>query len=94
MNDKYKMFKNFLHNELGIEKADIREWIKESVQEEVKKVVAEAYDKFNMETIISKEVNRIVREPYGNFNKTITEAITKEILKNFEIKILGKGEVK
>ncbi len=27
--EKYKMFKQFMHNELGITKEDIREWVKE-----------------------------------------------------------------
>jgi hypothetical protein len=26
-NDKWSMFKNYMHNELGITKEDIREWI-------------------------------------------------------------------
>jgi hypothetical protein len=32
--DKYTLFKNFMHNELGISREDIREWVKESVKEE------------------------------------------------------------
>ena len=35
-NDKWVMFRNYMHNELGITKDDIREWIKESIHDEVK----------------------------------------------------------
>lgn len=31
-NDKWTMFKNYMHNELGITKDDIRAWLKEAVQ--------------------------------------------------------------
>lgn len=30
-NDKWSLFKNYLHNELGITKEDIREWLEEAV---------------------------------------------------------------
>lgn len=29
-NDKWTMFKNYIHNELGITKDDIRAWLKEA----------------------------------------------------------------
>ena len=46
-NNKYKMFKNFMMNELQITKEDIKEWIYESIKEGSKKVVKQAYGKFN-----------------------------------------------
>jgi len=49
--DKWKMFKNFLHNELGITCEDIREWIKESVREEARRLVAQEYEKFDIKKI-------------------------------------------
>lgn len=38
-NDKWSLFKNYLHNELGITKDDIREWLEEAVQEEARNEV-------------------------------------------------------
>ena len=35
--DKWLMFKNYMHNELGITKEDIRQWIDDSVKNEAKK---------------------------------------------------------
>ncbi len=36
--DKWVMFRNYMHNELGITKEDIRMWINEAVKEEAKKM--------------------------------------------------------
>lgn len=43
-NEKYKMFKNFMFNEMGISKEDIRDWIKEAVQEEAQKLANNAFE--------------------------------------------------
>lgn len=56
VNDKYKMFKNFMHNELGISKEDIREWVRESIKEEVKNIVTQAYGKCNIENEVRKAI--------------------------------------
>jgi len=37
--DKWLLFKNYLHNELGITKEDIREWIDEAVRDEATKIM-------------------------------------------------------
>lgn len=57
-NDKWVMFRNYMHNELGITKDDIREWIKESIHDEVKNVVNQAYGKCNIEAAIKKEITQ------------------------------------
>ena len=52
-NDKWSLFKNYLHNELGITKEDIREWLEEAVQEEAKELQAQSgyYDELMNEVI-------------------------------------------
>jgi hypothetical protein len=39
--NRYKMFRNFLYNELGITKEDVMLWTKEAIQDEVKKLVGQ-----------------------------------------------------
>ncbi len=53
-NDKYKMFKNFLHNELEISREDIRDWIKDAVKDEVKRLVDNEYGKFSVRDYIKQ----------------------------------------
>jgi hypothetical protein len=54
--DKWSMFRNFMYNELGITKADIRIWIHEAVQEEAKKLVENSFNNFSVKREISKEL--------------------------------------
>ena len=53
-NEKWELFKNFLHNELGITKEDIREWVKEAVREEAVKLVNNTYGEFSPERVVKK----------------------------------------
>ena len=39
--DKYKAFRNYMVNELGVGKDDIRSWVIESIQEEAKKLLGQ-----------------------------------------------------
>lgn len=57
-NDKWVMFRNYMHNELGITKDDIREWIKESIHDEVKNVVKQAYGRCDIEGAIRREISQ------------------------------------
>ena len=90
MNDKYKMFKNFMHNELGISKEDIREWVRESIKEEVKNVVEQAHGKCNIEGEIRKAIKdndfwssdgRLKPEVYKSVCAEVGERICKEFIK-------------
>lgn len=48
------MFKNFMFNELGISKEDIRDWIKEAVHEEAQKLINNAFEFENPRTTLRK----------------------------------------
>ena len=83
MNDKYKMFKNFMFNELGITKDDIRFWVKEAVAEEARRVVAKTYEDFNVE----KALRDAITTPYSPIRKDIEEKAVRFLLHKFDIKI-------
>lgn len=54
--DKWVMFRNYMANELGITKEDIREWIMDAVHQEVKQTVNNAYGRCCLEDFIKKEI--------------------------------------
>ena len=54
VNNKYKMFKNFMFNELGISKEDIRDWIKEAIHEEAQKLINNAFEFENPRTTLRR----------------------------------------
>lgn len=54
--DKWVMFRNYMHNELGITKEDVRTWINEAVSEEAKKIVADSFQRENPEQLIKRVI--------------------------------------
>jgi len=52
MDNKWSMFKNYMHNELGITKDDIREWIQDAVEVEAKKLVHQTFSDFSPEKTV------------------------------------------
>lgn len=79
--DKYRMFKQFMHNELGITKEDIREWVKEAVREEAAKLIAKTYDDYD----VKREIRDMLRSPYDSIRKDITNAAATEICKHVKL---------
>ena len=75
------MFKQFMHNELGITKEDIREWVKESVREEAQRLVAKTYDNYD----VRREIRDMLRTPYDSIRKDITSAAADEICKHVKL---------
>lgn len=90
-NNKYKMFRNFMINELQISKEDIQFWCKEAIEKEIKGLIAQEYGKFSIEKIIKD----IVFENQGyftgkNLSDSIRDKVSKEFFKNLEINIKMK----
>ena len=79
--EKYKMFKQFMHNELGITKEDIREWVKESVREEAAKMIAKTYEDFD----VKREIRDLINSPYNSIRKNLLNACAAEIIKDFKL---------
>lgn len=86
-NDKWSLFKNYLHNELGITKEDIREWLEEAVQEEARKLIADSFKSYD----IRDRIDAAIKEFYGWGEKPLKTEIARElanrILEKVEIKI-------
>ena len=57
-NEKWVLFRNYLHNELGITKEDIREWLEEAIQQQAKEMVAQSFSKFSIQDRISEIVEK------------------------------------
>ena len=89
-NDKWNMFKNYMHNELGITKEDIRNWIQETIQKEIKLLVNNSYDNFNLNILIKNEIYSHDMWSDKNLRKDVKEAIAKGLIKNVELTVKEK----
>lgn len=77
--DKWLMFKNYMHNELGITKDDIRAWIKEAAEEQAKKLVQQEFGKFDMEAKIASIVSRDFDDYRSRFREQLAREVASKI---------------
>lgn len=90
-NDKWVMFRNYMTNELGITKDDVREWIKDAIHDEVKNVVAQAYGSCDIKEMIRRTITDY--DFYGRvdrFNKTVIEETAKILASKLDVAIKGE----
>ena len=57
-NEKWIMFRNFMYNDLGITKADIREWIDDAITEQVKLVLDDTFKKTDIDYLVKEEIKK------------------------------------
>jgi hypothetical protein len=85
-NDKWAMFRNYMANELGITKEDVREWIMDAVHQEVEQVVNNAYGKCDLEKLIKNEIYDW--SGWGRqFKDTIRQEVGKQLAEKLTIEI-------
>ena len=65
-NDKWTMFKNYIHNELGITKDDIRAWLKEAVQSQAELMLKKTFVRRHIETQMRYWTTDSVRHQVAN----------------------------
>ncbi len=83
--DKYTMFKNFMHNELGITKEDIKKWTQEAVMQVAKTHVEH---QMNTKSIMESIIKNAVKNPCNSgFILDIQRAVSKSITAQLEIKV-------
>ena len=84
MDNTWLMFKNYMHNELGITKEDIRQWIEDAVQEQAERLVKNEFKSFDVHRV----VQRIISDEnyYGSkhLKQEISQELTRQILQKMK----------
>lgn len=83
--DKWTMFKNYMHNELGVTKDDIRTWIREACKDIAKRMVEQEFGRFNVQDVVEKFV--MDRNVWGNpsAKKRLVDAVAQELVSQVKI---------
>ena len=85
MENKWLMFKNYMHNELGITKEDIRQWIQDAVEEQANRLVQKEFNNFD----VHKVVQRIIadEEYFGSkhLKRDVSSELSKQILERLKL---------
>ena len=85
MSDKYRMFKNFMYNELGISKDDIKQWTDEAVKEIALKFVTNKMSNYDTDDLNLYLKNLIRQEIRPLLKELIKEEVVNVINKKLKI---------
>lgn len=88
--NKYKLFRQYMTNELGITRTDIEAWVKEAVSAEVQKLLGQ----INIERRVEIEVNSAVRNLFTASYGRPTDKVMELIQAAFLAEISGQVEVR
>lgn len=88
--DKYKAFRNYMTNELGIGREDIKAWVIEAVRYETAKIVGQ----LNIASLAESTTRYIVsgQTTRGDIEKQVQAEIAKMISKQYRISVTPKEE--
>lgn len=87
-NNKWIMFKNYMHNELGITKDDIQSWVVESVTQQAKKALSEYNCVYRIDQLITKRIDDVIKGNTWNsksFNDEIIGKVAKDLLSQIRL---------
>jgi hypothetical protein len=82
--DKWIMFKNYMHNELGITKQDIRTWIEQAVKDQAEAMVKNEFQKFDVQETVR---NIILKDNFfgsPTLKREIAFSLTEQIMQKIK----------
>lgn len=85
-NNKWIMFKNYMHNELGITKDDIQSWVVESVIQQAKKALSEYNYVDRIDQLITKRIDDVIKGNTWN-SKSFNDEIIGKVVKDLSSQI-------
>lgn len=74
-NEKWIMFRNFMYNDLGITKADIREWIDDAIKDQAKLILDDTFKKTDIEYLVKEEIKRALYNSSDIKNAIINKVV-------------------
>jgi hypothetical protein len=93
--DKYKLFRNYMTNELGISREDIKAWVCESIATEVGKLIGQINIEERFSQALQTKVNAALGlSRFGEASKELrlilTEQLAKQIAQGLDIDVTVK----
>lgn len=87
--DKYGLFRQFMFNELQITKEDIRTWIKEAVEQQVKKMLHKTFGDFEPNERAAKLIADYIGKNWWA-NDKLKQAVAGQIVNRIKVTIESK----
>jgi len=73
MSDKYRMFKNYMYNDLGITKEDIKNWTKEAVKEVALEYITHHMDDWDIKRTAERGIHIALQDVARDYLKAMVK---------------------
>lgn len=83
--DKWLMFKNYMHNELGITKEEIRQWVQDAVHEQAERLVKNEFGKFDVKKVVADVISDDQFFGSKRLKREISEELSKQIMERLHL---------
>jgi len=82
--NKWLMFKNYMHNDLGITKEDIREWVIDAVKQQAEKMLKNEFESFDVKDVVRTII--MDKKYFGSesLKSEITYELSKQLLERIK----------
>lgn len=84
--DKYIAFRNFIYNELGITKEEIRQWIMKAVDKQAELMVKNTFGRLDVDDALSKHVSKQLGTMWG-WDKALRSEVADKIAQRIQIQV-------
>lgn len=91
--DKWKMFKNYMHNELGISKEDIKGWIRQAVDRVAEEYIARYFERNPVRQSVARAIEAQLKKTYDrDFKAKLLKSASAELVSRLVVTVKEKGE--
>ena len=87
--DKYEAFRQYMFNELQVSKEDIRDWIKEAVEQQVEKMLYKTFGDFEPNERAAKLIADYIGKNWWA-NDKLKQAVASQIVNRIKVNIESK----
>ena len=84
---KYRLFRNYMANELGVGRAEIEEWTRQAVQEAVERSITKVLQRHNIEALIERAAMKMISDTSYSTGGPLKDIVAKKLVEQITLTI-------
>lgn len=84
---KYRLFRNYMANELGVGRAEIEEWTRQAIQEIVQRTINQALQRVNVEAMIERAGMKIIQDTSYSSGGSLKDIVAKKLVEQITLSL-------
>lgn len=84
---KYRLFRNYMANELGVGRAEIEEWTRLAVNEAVERAIRQVLQRYNIEGLIERAAMKMIQDASYSSGGPLKDIVAKKLVEQITLSI-------